>query len=71
MVGRTVEVLVEGAGRKGGVQGRTRTNKIVHFDAVARTGEFMDVRVLSAHPHHLGGEIVAADGVGAAAPVPA
>src|SRR5437763_1428922 len=29
--GRVVEVLVEGRGRKGGVQGRTRTNKILHF----------------------------------------
>src|SRR5437588_7313747 len=34
-VGRTVEVLVEGTGRKGGVQGRTRTNKIAHFDGPA------------------------------------
>jgi len=51
--GRTVEVLVEGTGRKGGVQGRTRTNKIAHFDGDARPGEFLDVVVERAHPHHL------------------
>jgi tRNA-2-methylthio-N6-dimethylallyladenosine synthase len=51
--GRTVEVLVEGEGRKGGVQGRTRTNKIVHFTGRRRPGEFLDVRVSRAHPHHL------------------
>ena len=51
--GRTVEVLVEGTGRKGGIQGRTRTNKIAHFDADARPGDFVDVVVERAHPHHL------------------
>jgi tRNA-2-methylthio-N6-dimethylallyladenosine synthase len=57
-VGREVEVLVEGTGRKGGVQGRTRTNKVVHFEGDSRPGEFLDVRVVSAHPHHLGAEPV-------------
>jgi tRNA-2-methylthio-N6-dimethylallyladenosine synthase len=52
-VGRTAELLVEGTGRKGGVQGRTRTNKIAHFDGEARPGEFLDVVVERAHPHHL------------------
>jgi tRNA-2-methylthio-N6-dimethylallyladenosine synthase len=51
--GRTVEVLVEGTGRKGGIQGRTRTNKIAHFDADVGAGEFVDVVVERAHPHHL------------------
>ena len=55
-VGRTVEVLVEGQGRKGRAQGRTRTNKIVHFDGDPPSGRFMDVTVKVAHPHHLSGE---------------
>ena len=53
MVGRTVEVLVEGEGRKGRTQGRTRTNKLVHFDGEWSPGAFADVRVEAAHPHHL------------------
>ncbi len=53
LVGQTMEVLVEGEGRKGGVQGRTRTNKVVHFDGPAEPGEFRDVVVTAAHPHHL------------------
>jgi tRNA-2-methylthio-N6-dimethylallyladenosine synthase len=55
--GRTVEVLVEGAGRKGGVQGRTRTNKVVNFEGPARAGDFVDVLVTGAHPHHLTGRL--------------
>jgi tRNA-2-methylthio-N6-dimethylallyladenosine synthase len=55
-VGRSVEALVEGRGRKGGVQGRTRTNKIVHFDGTHGPGTFADVLVTAAHPHHLSGE---------------
>ncbi|MDP9342957.1 MAG: tRNA (N6-isopentenyl adenosine(37)-C2)-methylthiotransferase MiaB [Actinomycetota bacterium] len=53
LVGQTVEVLVEGEGRKGGPQGRTRTNKVVHFDGRAEPGEFLEVLVTAAHPHHL------------------
>jgi tRNA-2-methylthio-N6-dimethylallyladenosine synthase len=56
--GRTVEVLVEGAGRKGGVQGRTRTNKVVNFQAGSVVGDFVDTRIVRAHPHHLSGERV-------------
>ena len=55
LVGRTVEVLVEGEGRKGRVQGRTRTNKVVHFDGTYAEGAFADVRIEGAHPHHLDG----------------
>jgi tRNA-2-methylthio-N6-dimethylallyladenosine synthase len=58
LVGRTMEVLVEGTGRKGGTQGRTRTNKVVHFDGSHDPGEFLDVRIIAAHPHHLGAEPV-------------
>jgi tRNA-2-methylthio-N6-dimethylallyladenosine synthase len=57
-VGRTVEVLVEGTGRKGGTQGRTRTNKVVHVPGTLEPGTFLDARVVSAHPHHLVGEPV-------------
>jgi tRNA-2-methylthio-N6-dimethylallyladenosine synthase len=55
-LGSTVEVLVEGTGRKGRVQGRTRTNRVVHVDGDQGPGTFLAVRVVSAHPHHLEGE---------------
>jgi tRNA A37 methylthiotransferase MiaB len=42
-------------GRKGGVQGRTRTNKVVHLEGQIAPGTFLDVRIVSAHPHHLVG----------------
>ena len=57
-LGRTVEVLVEGTGRKGGIQGRTRTNKVVHLPGPIAPGSFVDARVISAHPHHLQAEPV-------------
>jgi len=60
MRGRTVEVLVEGTGRKGGVQGRTRTNKVVHVPGEIPPGTFLEARIVSAHPHHLVGEPVGA-----------
>lgn len=53
MVGEKVEVLVEGIGRKGGVQGRTRTNKLVHVGGEHAPGKFLGARIVSAHPHHL------------------
>ncbi len=59
-VGRTVEVLVEGTGRKGGTQGRTRTNKVVHLPGEIPPGTFVRARIVSAHPHHLVGEPVSA-----------
>ncbi|HVF33310.1 MAG TPA: tRNA (N6-isopentenyl adenosine(37)-C2)-methylthiotransferase MiaB [Acidimicrobiales bacterium] len=65
-VGRTEEVLVEGPSRKdpGVLTGRTRQNKLVHFEATAAApaipvGSFADVRVTTAAPHHLRGELVA------------
>jgi tRNA-2-methylthio-N6-dimethylallyladenosine synthase len=54
-VGRRVEVLVEGEGRKGRASGRTRSNKLVHFDALLPPGTFADVTITGAHPHHLDG----------------
>jgi tRNA-2-methylthio-N6-dimethylallyladenosine synthase len=55
-VGTTAEVLVEGIGRKGGLQGRTRTNRVVHFEGDHVPGDFVDVAIVGAHPHHLDGE---------------
>ena len=52
-VGRDVEVLVEGAGRKGGLAGRTRTNKLVHGEGELPEGTFASMLVTGAHPHHL------------------
>ncbi len=57
-VGATVEILVEGTGRKGGVQGRTRTNRVVHLPGEIDAGTFLDARIVGAHPHHLDGERV-------------
>ena len=53
LVGRGVEVLVEGQGRKGNLKGRTRTNKLVHFAGALEPGTFADVRITGAHPHFL------------------
>jgi tRNA-2-methylthio-N6-dimethylallyladenosine synthase len=58
--GAVMEVLVEGLGRKGGVQGRTRPNKVVNFEGLYRPGDFVDVRVTHGGPHHLLGESLAA-----------
>ena len=57
-VGTTVEVLVEGIGRKGRVQGRTRTNRVVHLAGAHDPGTFLAARIVAAHPHHLDGELV-------------
>jgi tRNA-2-methylthio-N6-dimethylallyladenosine synthase len=54
--GSAAEALVEGPGRKGGVQGRTRTNKVVNFEGPYQPGDFVEVRVTRGSPHHLLGE---------------
>jgi tRNA-2-methylthio-N6-dimethylallyladenosine synthase len=60
-VGRTVEVLVEGEGkRSGSTQARTRTNRIVHLGDPLLPGSFVDARVIGAAAHHLTGEVVRA-----------
>jgi tRNA-2-methylthio-N6-dimethylallyladenosine synthase len=68
LVGATVEVLVEGPSKKdpSKTTGRTRTNRLVHFSDAAPPGEFRDVRVTAAAPHHLEGEVLVATGVAAA-----
>lgn len=56
LVGQTLEVLVEGDGRKRNLQGRTRTNKLVHFPGDLAPGTFVDVVLTGAHPHYLDGQ---------------
>jgi tRNA-2-methylthio-N6-dimethylallyladenosine synthase len=57
-VGSTLEILVEGTGRKGGTQGRTRTNRVVLLSDEVEPGTFVDAQIVAAHPHHLTGELV-------------
>ena len=60
-VGGEVEVLVEGAGRRGGsTQSRTRTNRIVHLTEPLDPGTFVTARIAAAAAHHLSGEVVPA-----------
>jgi tRNA-2-methylthio-N6-dimethylallyladenosine synthase len=59
-VGRVHEVLVEGSSKKDPLKltGRSRTNKLIHFDSDgAPEGSIRTVRVTDAHTHHLEGEI--------------
>jgi tRNA-2-methylthio-N6-dimethylallyladenosine synthase len=60
LIGRIEEVLVEGPSRKDAsvLSGRTRQNKLVHFEPPhpVRTGAYATVEVTSAAPHHLVGE---------------
>ncbi|MDQ4095378.1 MAG: tRNA (N6-isopentenyl adenosine(37)-C2)-methylthiotransferase MiaB [Actinomycetota bacterium] len=63
-VGRTERVLVEGPSKKDAARltGRTRTNKVVHFDSDgAEPGAFRSVRITGARTHHLEGEVVEGD----------
>jgi tRNA-2-methylthio-N6-dimethylallyladenosine synthase len=57
-VGRTVEVLVEGASRTDPdrLRGRTRHNKVVNFDGLARAGELTQVHITAASSQTLAGE---------------
>ena len=57
LLGRTVEVLVEGR-KKGRWWGRTRTDKLVFFeDEADRFGRLVDVEIKHAGPWSLQGEI--------------
>jgi tRNA-2-methylthio-N6-dimethylallyladenosine synthase len=58
-LGREVEVLVEGAGRRGtSTQSRTRSNRIVHLSEPIEPGRFVTASITGAAPHHLSGEVV-------------
>ena len=57
-VGRTMEVLVEGASRTDAsrLRGRTRHNKVVNFAGLAQPGEYVDVEIHEATSQTLLGE---------------
>jgi tRNA-2-methylthio-N6-dimethylallyladenosine synthase len=61
LTGRTMEVLVDGAARRGAgeLSGRTRCNRVVNFDGQGRTavGDIVPVRVTDALPHSLRGTL--------------
>ncbi len=62
-IGRLEEVLVQGPSKRdpATTSGRTRQNKLIHFDAGQRAlpaGTFCDVRVTSAAPYFLRGDLV-------------
>jgi tRNA-2-methylthio-N6-dimethylallyladenosine synthase len=59
-IGGSEEVIVEGVSKKdpAKLSGRTRTNKLVHFDSDgAREGAFRTVRITGSHHHYLEGEL--------------
>ena len=58
-VGRVEEVLVEGPSKKnpGVISGRTRQNKLVHFEANLSAGSKATVEITSAATHFLRGEL--------------
>ncbi len=58
LLGTTPEILVEGTSKKGQPYGRTRTGKLVHLDAPARTGALVDVHIDHAGPFALRGTAV-------------
>ena len=57
-VGRELDVMVEGPSRQdpSRMRGRTRHNKVVNFDGLARPGELVSVRIDSATSQTLAGE---------------
>jgi tRNA-2-methylthio-N6-dimethylallyladenosine synthase len=60
-VGRIEEVLVEGPSKRDPAvtAGRTRQNKLIHFDATGlRAGSYALVEVTRAAPHHLAGRLL-------------
>jgi len=62
-IGRSEELLVEGPSKKDPAiwSGRTRQNKLAHFvpDAETGAGALVEVRITSAAPHFLRGELTA------------
>jgi tRNA-2-methylthio-N6-dimethylallyladenosine synthase len=58
-VGRTLDVLVEGASRHdpSRLRGRTSHNKVVNFDGLAEPGEIVPVTITSATSQTLAGEM--------------
>jgi tRNA-2-methylthio-N6-dimethylallyladenosine synthase len=66
-VGRSLDVLVEGASRTDPerLRGRTRHNKVVNFSGLAAPGEITQVRIVSATSQTLAGEELLLARVGA------
>jgi tRNA-2-methylthio-N6-dimethylallyladenosine synthase len=58
-IGKAMEVLVEGDGKRAGsTQARTRTNRIVHLREPLAPGSFARVEITDAGAHHLFGRVV-------------
>ena len=62
-VGKTEEVLVEGPSKRDAtvLSGRTRQNKLVHFNpgiGAIPAGSYVTTRITGAAPHHLIGELI-------------
>ncbi len=65
MVGTTQRVLVEGPSRRNPeeLQGRTENNRMVHFvGSKDLVGRMVDMRIATAYPHSLRGELAATQG---------
>lgn len=58
-VGRIEEVVIEGPSRRnpGVISGRTRQNKLVHFEADIKAGSLANVEITEAKSHYLLGEL--------------
>jgi tRNA-2-methylthio-N6-dimethylallyladenosine synthase len=66
MVGRVVEILVDGASRqgRGQLKGRTRTNRVVTFDGDSGLlGQFVKVEIVAARPNSLEGRSLVPSGL--------
>jgi len=62
LVGGEFEVLVEGTNKRGQATGRTRCNRILHFEEGARAlaaGEYVRARVIRGLPNSLSGSLAA------------
>ena len=58
-VGRIEEVVIEGPSKRnpGVISGRTRQNKLVHFEADLKAGALANVEITEAKSHYLLGEL--------------
>ena len=59
LVGKTLEVLVEGTARRGiRLSGRTACNRVVNFDGAAQVGSFVQVLIEKGYPNSLSGRLL-------------
>jgi tRNA-2-methylthio-N6-dimethylallyladenosine synthase len=61
MVGSVQRILIEGPAKKNADElfGRTDNNRVVNFPGQPRLiGQFVDIKITSAMPHSLRGELV-------------